>query len=120
MKANKIFFDLFSTSGGMMPYEEYRKWYDKNDIVYICLLDVGIYTKVHREEMFKKNMNCGCFIEHCPCRTPEEVTKEALDFITINQLFYTTPDEFIAAEKEAEEERVKKAFSYAENLIAND
>ena len=117
MKANKILFDLYSTSGGRVPYEEYRKFYEKNDTVYICLRDAGIYTKVARKEMFEKNMTHGCFIEHCPYDTPEEVRVAALHFAEHNDLMFVTPDEFIRIEKENEFTRVTKAFTIAERMI---
>lgn len=117
MKANKIFFDLYSTSGDLLPYDEYKNYYIKNDIVYICLMDEGIFTKVHRQEMFDKNMHYGCFIEHRCFRTAEDVDEEAIDFIIKYNLVYTTPDEFIKIEHDAESIRVGKAFEYAERLI---
>lgn len=118
MKANKIFFDLFSTSGGEISHEDYRKWYDKNDMVYIVLRDKSIYTKVHRKEMFDKNMHCGCFLETRPSRTPKEVRKEALALVKEINAIYVEPNEFIRIEQENEKERVSKAFARAEQLIA--
>lgn len=117
IKANKIFFDLYSTSGGRMPYEEYRKWYDKNDTVYIALLDAQIYTKVARKEMFDKSMHHGCFIEHYSYETPEQVKKSAMRFVEENNLHYCEPDVFIKVEKENENSRVVKAFCEAERMI---
>jgi len=117
MRANKIFFDLFSTSGGTLPYEEYREWYNKHDTVYIALLDAGIYTKVKRQEMFDKGMNLGCFIKHCPMSTPEKVTYAAMKIAEEHNLLFVTPDEFIQIEKSNENHRVAKAFATAERMI---
>ena len=119
MRANKIFFDLFSTSGGTLPHEEYVKWYNKHDTVYTALRDAGIYTKIAREEMFKKGMWHGCFLESCPYRTPEEVREGALRFAKDNDLTFVDPDEFIRIEETTERERVAKAFAIAERMIAN-
>ena len=118
MKANKVFFDLYSTSGGTLPHEEYREWYDRNDTVYIALVDAGIYTKVPRKEMFAKGMSHGCFIEHCPYDTPEESRAAALKFAERHSLIFVTPDEFIKIEKDNEEARVASAFALAEKMIS--
>jgi len=118
MRANKIFFDLYSTSGGKIPYEEYRKWYEKNDLVYIVLVDEMIYTKVKRQEMFDKGMNCGCFIEHVCSDTPEEVRSEALRFIERVGASYVSVDEFIAIERKQQNKRVASAFAVAEEMIS--
>lgn len=120
MKANKIFFDLYSTCGGAMPYDEYRKWYDANDTVYIVLVDAKIYTKVKRQVMFEMGLNNGCMIEHYPFRTPLEVENHAMGFIQNLKAKYFPPKEFQEIEAKCESERVKKAFAYAEQLIAND
>lgn len=120
MRSNKIFFDLYSTSGGTLPYEEYRQWYDRNDTVYIALIDLAIYTKVPRKEMFEKNMHHGCFIEHKSYDTPEEVRSHALDLAERRNLLFVEPDEFIRLEKMNESERVAKAFAIAEQMIANN
>ena len=117
VKANKIFFDLYSTCGGKMPYEEYRKWYDQHDTVYIVLMDKGIYTKVRRQEMFDKGLQYGCFIEHCPYDTPEEVREHALKVVQEHNLMFVEPDEFVKLEKEQEDYRVAKAFQVAEQMI---
>lgn len=120
MRANKIFFDIYSTPGGNMPYEEYRKWYEQNDTVYICLLDMGIYTKVKRSVMFDMGLNYGCFIEHYPSNTPEQAREKALKFVESENLVYVEPEEFKAIEKQGESKRVQKAFAYAEKLIAEN
>jgi hypothetical protein len=117
MRANKLFYDLYSTSGGTLPYKEYREWYDKHDTVYIILMDAGIYTKVPRQEMFNKNMHHGCFIEHYCFETPEQVAKNALRVVDNYDLMFVSPDEFIKIEKEDENTRTAKAFAYAERLI---
>ena len=120
MRANKIFFDLYSTSGGALPHEEYKKWYDKHDTVYILLMDAGIYTKVPRQEMFDKNMHHGCFIDHYPCKTPEDVQRAAMNVVDSYNLLFVSPDEFIQIEKADEKNRVIKAFATAEKMIRED
>lgn len=116
MKANKIFFDLYSTNGNM-PYKEYRKWYDENDMVYIVLRDTKIYTIVKRTEMFNKGMHNGCFIEHMPYRTPLEVKENALAFAKSIGARFVSVDEFNVLENAMEEQRVRKAFAMAERMI---
>ena len=101
-----------------MPYEEYRKWYDQNDMVYIVLVDCKVYTKVHREVMFEKSMHHGCFIEHYSYDTPNQVEEKALAFAQRIGAVEVSNEEFISLEKEGENQRVAKAFAYAESLIA--
>lgn len=117
MKANKVFFDLYSTSGGKMPYKEYRKWYDRNNTVYIVLVDAKIYTKVERPIMFKEGLNCGCFIEHRPFDTPSQVESSAQKFIDQVGAKFVSPNEFKVIEGEMENQRVAKAFAVAEHMI---
>ena len=118
MKANKVFFDLYSTSGGKIPYEEYKAWYEKNDIVYIVLVDEKIYTKVKRQEMFDKCLNHGCFLEHLAFETPEEVRSEALEFVKRLGASYVSVDEFIEIEHKQQSKRVASAFAFAEEMIS--
>lgn len=118
MKANKIFFDLYSTSGGRVPYDEYRKWYEKNDIVYIVLVDSKIYTKVKRQTMFDMGLWGGCFIEDLAFDTPEEVRASALNIVREIGATYVEPQDFKRIEKQNEQERVSKAFAMAESMIA--
>ena len=115
----KMIFDLYSTCGGKMPYDEYRKWYDKNDMVYVVLVDEKIYTKCHRNELFDNGLHYGCFIEDLPFDTPELVEKNALETIKRFGCVFTTIDEFKTIEKRKENERVRKAFMIAEEMIAN-
>ena len=117
MLANKIFFDLYSTSGGSMSRDDYKKYYDSHDTVFILLMDAGIYTIVHRQTMFDHNMHHGCFIEHYSFRTPEEVQREALHFVDKYNLKRVEPSEFMRIEKENDGARVAKAFAKAEELI---
>ena len=114
MKANKIFFDLYSPGKA----EAEQIYYEKNDMVYICLMDLGIYTKVHRQEMFDTNMHHGCFIEHEPSMTEVGKKEKAFKLIHEYNLMYLPPEDFREAERSGEKERVKKAFAYAEKLIA--
>ena len=118
MKANKIIYDLFSTSGGTMSHEDFRSWYDKHDEVYIILVDEKICTKVKRQEMFDKGLHYGCFIEHEPRRTPEEVRKDALELANSLNCMFVSPDEFKTIEKAKEQQRIARAFMTAEMLIA--
>lgn len=120
MQADKIIIDIFSSQNDMMPYLEYRKWYHKNDTVYIILRSEGIYTKVKRMKMFDLNLNCGCFIEHDTQRTPEEVRKVALGYVERENLTFVEPEEFKRIEEINRKERVAKAFAYAEKLIASN
>ena len=117
MMANKIFFDLYSTCGGRMPYDEYRKWYDEHNTVYIVLVDAKIYTKVKRETMFDMNLHCGCFLECRAYETPEDVEKSALDMAKRINARYVEPEEFKILEQAKEDMRVAKAFAIAENMI---
>lgn len=117
MKANKIIYDLYSTSGGKMSHEDYKKFYEKNDEVYIILVDENIYTKVKRQVMFDKGLNLGCFIDHVPCDTPEEVRVEALRLVNDLHCVFVTVDEFKDIEKKKETSRVASAFFTAEQLI---
>lgn len=119
MKANKLFFDIYST-GGSIPYEEYRLFYKQNDTVYICLLDEGIYTKVKRQEMFDTNMHHGCFIEHYCSITADDVRTQALSYIEKYNLMYVTPEEFRRIEAKDPNHRYIKAFAEAEKIIAKN
>lgn len=120
MRANKIFYDLYSTSGGTMPYEEYRAWYNKNDTVYIILVDEKIITKVKRQEMFDLNLHNGCFIKNNAYNTPEQVRENALKDAERFGCVFVSPKEFMTIEEKEEEERVAKAFTIAEWLIASN
>lgn len=120
MKADKIIIDIFSSQNDMMPYLEYRKWYHKNDTVYIILRSEGIYTKVKRMRMFELNLNCGCFIEHDTQRTPEDVRKVALEYVKNENLNYVEAEEFKRIEEVNRKERVAKAFLIAEKMIASN
>ena len=124
MRANKLFYDLYSTNAygplQSLSYEDYRKWYDKHDDVYIILVDRRIYTRVKRQEMFNKGLHNGCFIEHFPFNTPEEVRTAALQKVKELDLMFVYPDEFKAIEQQNEDDRVAKAFLMAEQMIAND
>lgn len=120
MLANKIIIDLYSTSGGKMKKEDYKKFYNENDMVFIALLDKKVCTYVHREEMFEKGMNYGCFIENIPQETPQRVQAMSIAYIKRYRLQEVSNEEFIKLEKENETERVGKAFSVAEEMIAND
>lgn len=120
MKANKIFFDLYSTSGGTLPKEEYNKYYDEHDTVFICLMDAGIYTKVKRDEMFKRGMFHGCFIDSVCCRTGKEVIETATQFVNKHNLRFVEVDEFIKLEEVNNDVRVANAFATAECMIRND
>lgn len=120
MLANKLIYDLYSTSGGTMPYEEYKKWYDSNDIVYVMLMDSKIYTKVKRSILFDKNMHHGCFIECRSYSTPKDVEKNAMKVVNDYNLRYVNSSEFIAIENESEEKRIKEALKIAEHMIASN
>lgn len=117
MRANKIFFDIFSTSGARMAKDEYKKWYDQNDTVYICLMDLGIYTKVKRQEMFDTGMHYGCLIENICSETPDQVMQAAMYWVNTHGLTFVSPEDFREAERSGEAKRVQKAFAYAEALI---
>ena len=108
MTANKIFFDLYWSK---------TNYYEKNDQVYIALLDCGIFTKVARKEMFNRDMTHGCFIENYSYHTADDVKKNALKFMKRHNLKMVDNDTFIKLEKEKQAERVARAFNYAEKLI---
>lgn len=120
MKANKLYFDLYSTCGDRMPYEEYKKYYQKHNIVYIVLVDEKIYTKVDRETMFKLKLNLGCFISHYPYDTPQEVEQNAMAIINEIKARYVEPNDFISIEKKREPARSLSALALAETMIANN
>jgi hypothetical protein len=121
MKADKIIIDIFSTryqSG--MTKEDYQKFYEKNDTVYIILRSEGIYTKCKREKMFDLYLHHGCFIEHDSQLTPEDVRKVALGYVERENLNYVEAEEFKRIEEINRKERVAKAFSIAEKMIASN
>ena len=120
MRANKIFFDLYSTPPMGVGYEAYRKLYEANRDVYIALMDAGIYTKVDRNELFDKGMYYGCILEHKCYDTPKQVKEVALRFAEAHGLRYVEPDEFIELEKAKQDERVAKAFALAEAMIRSN
>lgn len=118
--ANKLFFDLYSTSGEKMPKEEYKKFYEKNNMVYIVLVDKKIYTKVARQEMFEKGLHHGCFLESYPYDTPKEVETHAMLMVKRVGARYVDPVEFQIIEEQGEQERTQRAFAYAERLISEN
>lgn len=119
MNANKIFFDIYSTGGGTgMTKDEYRHYYEQNNVVYIVLVDAGIYTEVERPEMFERGMARGCFIDVQPFRTPKEAKAAAMRLAHAIKARRVSPDEFIAIEQERETRRVAAAFAIAEEMIA--
>ena len=106
MKANKVFFDLY-----------YSNKISDEDIVFVVLVDEAIYTKVKRGEMFARNIHHGCFLEHYSYETSDEVEARAKAFIERVGASYVSVDDFIRIEQETYAERVKKAFSVAEEMI---
>ena len=118
MKANKIFFDIYSTPPRGVSKTEYRKFYDNHSIVYIALLDEGIYTRVHRQIMFDLNMHHGCFIEHLAFETEEDVRNSALQFAQSNDLIFVEPETFIKIEQRKMLTRDASALRIAEEMIS--
>lgn len=118
MRPNKLFFDLYSTCGNNMTREQYKAYYAKHNIVYVVLADAKIYTKVEREKMFDLNMHHGCFIEHYPQETPQEVERQAMQVINDIKARFVEPKEFVRIEQEKDQERTLKAFRIAEKMIA--
>lgn len=117
MRANKVIFDLYSTSGGKITPADYKAYYEANNLVYIVLVDEKIYTKVKRDEMFDKGLNCGCFIEHKPSDTPSQVETSANALISTIGARFVSVNDFISIEEKNSANRVKRAFAVAEKMI---
>ena len=118
MKANKIFFDLYSSAPTGVSKEDYNNYYRNHDLVYIALLDEGIYTKVGRRKMFELNMHHGCFIEHLAFETEEDVRNAALQFAQSNDLIFVEPETFIKIEQRKMLTRDASALRIAEEMIS--
>ena len=118
MKANKIFFDLYSTGPTRVSKEDYNNYYRNHDLVYIALLDEGIYTRVHRQTMFDLNMHNGCFIEHLSFETEEDVRNAVLQFAKENDLIFVDAETFIKIEQRKMLTRDASALRIAEEIIS--
>ena len=107
MTANKIFFDTY------YPHPDK----DDSGTVYIVLKDAKIYTSTTRKELFGKNLFHGCFIKSRSSDTEKEAKAEAMRLTHAIRARRVTVDEFIAIEKQQENQRLALAFAMAEKMI---
>ena len=94
----KVFFDLYSTSGGKMNDQEYDKWHNEQN-VYIALPTAKVYTIIKYHAIFDNDLHTGMFVDIYPFDTIEQLEKEAQNFIAKKDLKFVSLQDFLLIDR---------------------
>ena len=103
-----------------LTLEEYKELYNSTP-AYVILLDEKIITKGKSvNDLYRKGLTCGCFIDCINKETPKEVKEEVEEMIKKYDLKMVSNSEFKKIESLKQKQRTKKAFGIAEDMIRDD
>ena len=105
MKANKYLFTVRNANFA-------------TTLAVIVLADEKIYTEILMEDMFRNNMDCGCFVEYVQSGSVTEQRHASNRLINEIGAIHVWPSKFVEIEQEGRFERVRKAFAVANAMIA--